>query len=232
MIKKKGQFWYGDFIIGILIIVFIGILFAKSIIDIPQRESDLQLISQNAVTIANLLMSPGVNSVNWKNSEGKIGIVEKGKVNFVWLSEFLNLVESTQAYDGYQTAKLLFGTSYDFSVYFERKNGEVYNNKAYGGIDDLNQLQNLSAENIVRLSRVVYFDGTGDQIGEVMKMNLVVWDFGTEKLTSQVVCNNAQNCELCIALEILIPDYRIGCQSEWTLCSQHYPPKDPAKCPF
>jgi hypothetical protein len=212
---KRGQFWYIDFIIGILVIAFIGILFARSIIDIPQKEGDLQLLTNDAINIGNLLMSPSINNGGWINGQGKIGLVEDGKVNLVWLDDFLRLVETGDSFQGYSTAKYLLGVDFDFAVYFERKNGQIYNNKAYGGVDDIQQLLNLEAENIVKLIRVVYFDDNNDGEGELLKMNIVVWDYGREKLTSEIVCSNAEQYNFCIALDVLLPDYYNGCQCEW-----------------
>ena len=216
---KKGQFWYADFVIGILVIAFITVLFAKSVVDVPERGSKLNLLSQDATTIGNLLMSPGIDSKKWVNGDGKIGIVENGKVNHVLLDDFTKLVETGgEKQEGYQKARQLLGTSYDFSVYFQKKDGIILNNKAYGGIDDIGQLQDLAAENIVRLNRVAYFDGTGDNIGEIYTMVLVVWDYGKEKMTSQKVCTNAESKGLCNVLCIFLPDYLKGCQRDWNKC--------------
>ena len=223
-LTKKGQFWYADFVMGILVIAFIAVLFAKAVVDVPERESNLNIITQDAVTVANLLMSPGVDSANWKNGKGKIGLVRGGKVNYQWYSDFTALVESGSNQQGYQMARQLLGTKYDFAVYFKKKDGSVYGNRAYGGIDDIEQLQALEAENIIRAHRVVYFDGTGDNIGEMYTMVLVVWDYGKEKLTSKRVCENAESLGLCAVLCGVLPDYSQGCQSEWGKCLGVTPP--------
>ncbi len=227
---KKGQFWYADFVVGLLVIAFITVLFARAVVDVPEKESGIRLLHQDAITIASLLMSPGVDSANWINGQGKIGLVQNGKINYLWFNDFISLITKTNP-DGYQKARQLFGTNYDFSVYFQKKDASILGNKAYGGMADVGQLQNLEAENIVRVNRVVYFDETGDNIGEVYTMHVVVWDLGTEKRTSKKVCENANNCGLCNVLGIFIPDYLAGCRSEHGLCNLPYPAKDPAKCP-
>ena len=214
-LKKRGQFWYADFVMGVLVIAFIAVLFAKAVVDVPERESSLNVITQDAVTVANLLMSPGVDSANWKNGKGKIGLVQRGKVNYQWYNDFTSLVESGSDQQGYQMARQLLGTKYDFAVYFQKKDGGIYGNRAYGGIDDIQQLQALEAENIVKAHRVVYFDGTGDAIGEVYIMAVVVWDYGKEKLTSKKVCENAQTYGFCPLLCNVLNDYLRGCQTEW-----------------
>lgn len=213
--KKRGQFWYADFVMGILVIAFIAVLFAKAVVDVPERESSLNVITGEAVTISNLLMSPGVDSGNWRNGRGKIGLVQGGKVNAQWYNDFIALVESGSNQQGYQMARQLLGTKYDFAVYFQRRDGGVYGNRVYGGIDDIQQLQDLEAENIIRVHRVAYFDGTGDNIGEVYTLVVIVWDYGTEKLTSQRVCSNAQNFGFCGVLCNVLNDYFRGCQTEW-----------------
>jgi len=210
--KRRGQLWYVDFIIGVLVIAFIGVLFAKTIIDVPQRETDLQVLGSDALTISNLLMSPALQSSQWVNGQGKIGLVDDGKINRAWLNNFLTLVESE---NGYDTSRQLFGTNFDYGLYFERKDGTVLNNKVYGGVDSLDQLSNLKAENLLALNRVVYVDDDGDGLGDVAKMVLLVWDYGDEKITHQRICQRIEQEDLCLLIQDLFPGYHRGCQCEW-----------------
>ena len=215
---KKAQFWYADFIIGMLVVVFIAVLFAKAVVDVPERGSELNMLSNDAVSIAGILMSPGVDSENWINGRGKIGLVEDGKVNATWLDDFSELVEFGSGDEGYQKAREMLGAKYDFGFYFQDKKSKILNEKAYGGIDDGSQLQGLSAENIVRVNRVVYFDNTEDGVGEIYTLVLFVWDYGKEKKTSQKICTNADSNGLCGVLCVFIPDYAKACASEWGKC--------------
>jgi len=61
--KKRGQFWYGDFMIAMLVMIVIGIIFANTIVDIPQRENNLDAMIDDGVNIANFLLSDGYEMV-------------------------------------------------------------------------------------------------------------------------------------------------------------------------
>lgn len=227
---RKAQFWYADFVIGVLVIGFIAVLFAITIVDVPEKTGQINILSGDAAMISNLLMSPGIDNSQWVNGQGKIGLVKDGKVNNIWLNDFLKLVEQTNPSNGYQIAKSMLGTEHDFAIYFQDKNGNVFNSKAYGGIDDLGQLGNLNAENIVRINRIVYFDDNNDGYGQVVNMVVIAWDYGEEKRTSKVVCENANNCGFCGILGVLLADYKQGCVDEWSYCDGT-PAGDPALCP-
>ena len=212
---KKAQFWYADFVIGVLVIGFIAVLFAITIVDVPEKTGQINILSKDAAMISNLLMSPGIDNAQWVNGQGKIGLVKDGKVNKMWLNDYLKLVEQTNPGNGYQIAKSMLGTEHDFAIYFQGKKGNVFNSKAYGGIDEPGQLDKLNAENIIKINRIVYFDDNNDGYGQVVNMVVIVWDYGLEKRTSKVVCENAQSNNLCGALCLFIPDYAKGCQTEW-----------------
>ena len=213
--KKRGQFWYGDFMIAMLVMIVLGIIFANSIVEIPQRESDLEKISDDGFTIANSLLSEGYDMPNWKNSNGRIGFMTNGKVDVDKLNEFASLVGTSR---GYLVSQFLFGTSYQYAFYFEDSKGNVINQRAYGGVAKKDELDNVNAENIFRIVRVVYLDNNKDGKGELVKMHLVVWDIGKEYRTSKIVCQNAQSFNFCGFLNSLVPDYRYGCCDEWSLC--------------
>ena len=212
---KRGQFWYGDFMVAMLVVIVLGIIFANSIVDIPQRESNLDKISDDGFTIANSLLSEGYDMPNWKNSNGRIGIVTNGKIDADKLNEFVSLTGTSR---GYLISQFLFGTNYQYAFYFEDNEGAIVNQRAYGGVAKKEDLDIIDSENIFRIVRVVYLDNNKDGKGEIVRMHLVVWDKGKEYRTSKVVCQNAQNFNFCGFLNNLVPDYRYGCCDEWALC--------------
>ncbi len=213
--KKRGQFWYGDFMIAMLVIIVIGIIFANSIVDIPERESDLDNMLDDGFNIANSLLSEGYDIANWRNGNGRIGITTDNKIDVDKLDEFSSLVETNR---GYLISKFLFGTNYDYAFYFEDKDGNVINGRTYGGVALKDDLDIVEAENMFRMVRIVFLDNNKDGKGELVKMHLAVWDVGKEYTTSQRVCQNAENFNFCGFLEELVPQYRLGCCNEWKLC--------------
>ncbi|MBS3153595.1 hypothetical protein J4426_03470 [Candidatus Woesearchaeota archaeon] len=213
--EKRGQFWYGDFMLAMLVMIVIGIIFANSIVDIPQRESDLDKMVDDGANIANSLLSDGYDIANWRNGNGRIGISSSGKIDTIKLDELATLVETSR---GYLISKFLLGTSYDYAFYFEDKQGSIINGRAYGGIALKEDLNIVDAENIFRMVRIVFLDNNRDGKGELVKMHLAVWDIGKEFTTSKNVCQNAENFNFCGFLDNLVPEYRRGCCNEWEFC--------------
>ena len=50
---KKAQFWYADFLLGLLILFFITYIFSRVIIDLNTREDKIQELVNDATSIAN-----------------------------------------------------------------------------------------------------------------------------------------------------------------------------------
>ena len=45
---KKAQFWDADFVIGVLVIGFIAVLFAITIVDVPEKTGQLNKLQSHA----------------------------------------------------------------------------------------------------------------------------------------------------------------------------------------
>ena len=155
IMKKRGQFWYGDFMIAMLVIIVIGIIFANTIVDIPQRESNLDNMIDDGVNIANSLLSEGYDMPNWRNGNGRIGINTDSKIDVNKLDTFSSLVDTNR---GYLISKFLFGTDYDYVFYFEDKDGNIVNERSYGGVARSEDLEIVSALNMFRMIRIVFLD--------------------------------------------------------------------------
>ena len=217
IMKKRGQFWYGDFMIAMLVMIVIGIIFSNTIVDIPQRESNLDNMIDDGVNIANSLLSEGYDMPNWRNGNGRIGINTDSKIDVNKLDTFSSLVDTNR---GYLISKFLFGTDYDYVFYFEDKDGNIVNERSYGGVARSEDLEIVSALNMFRMIRIVFLDNNQDGKGELVKMHIVLWDVGKEYTTSQRVCQNAENFNFCGFLNELVPSYRLGCCNEWRLCGE------------
>ncbi|MEK6835801.1 MAG: hypothetical protein AABX55_02150 [Nanoarchaeota archaeon] len=169
---KKAQFWYADFLLGLLILFFITYIFSRVIIDLNTREDKIQELVNDATSIANSFTSTGYLSYNeWFNRQGRIGFVENGKVINEKLEDFERMLNN----NGYEISQFLLGTSNNYIIYFEDKNTNIVENKVYGKFNNINELNELEVENLIRITRFVYYDNNEDNLGELVRMNILVW---------------------------------------------------------
>ena len=155
---KKGQLWYGDFAIGIFIIILISVIFYFVLFDIGNVNSQVDELELHVENIANYLMSEGYG--NWDNKEGKIGIVINNKIDNDLKNAFYNLPHSD--------SKEMFGLiTVDYSAFITTKTGvEILNG------EDVNT---IIAENLIRIDRLVFYDENEDGTGEIVKLSVVVY---------------------------------------------------------
>lgn len=216
MQNKKGQFWYGDFLIGLFILMVISVVFVVTITDINAREDVLQSLIDDGTTISNSLMSQGyLTAEEWKLEEGRIGFVEDGKVNNEKLAYF-----ATIATFDYRTSQYLLGTRNNYAVYFEDKDGQIIDDAMYGRVNSLQELNNLGVENLVRFTRFVYYDNDNDGDGEIVKLILLIWETDIITITNELTCQRAENTQigqtnLCYPLFILYEEYARSCCREY-----------------
>jgi len=171
MKAKKGQFWYTDFLLALFILMIISTLFIVTIVDLNTREDTLQGLIEDGITISNSLMSEGYDVKEWKNGKGRIGIIKDSKVNRANLDEIDSLSQSD-----YETSQYLFGIRNNYAFYFEDKERNV--DKLYGKVYDLDDLNNLGVENLIKFTRFVHYDNNiiPDGKGEIVKMIVLVWE--------------------------------------------------------
>src|SRR3989344_32498 len=181
---KKAQFWYADFLLGLLVLFIITFIFNRVIIDLNLREDKIQELVNDGNAISSSLMSPGyLGYTQWSasNPNGRIGLVENGKVINGKLNNFKQLLLTAGIPSGYNKSRILLGTKNDYLMYFEDKNAniitDIAGNKVYGALSDASKINQIGAENIVRFTRFVYYDNNNDGKGELVKMNILVWAF-------------------------------------------------------
>ena len=168
--EKRGQFWYTDYLIGLLVFMVIGFLFFRTVVDISSNNAVMDDLVETGITISNVLMSEGYLYNQWGDGEGRIGFVNNGKVNLSSYNNFTTLVSTP---DNYETSKYLIGTKYDYVTYFEYENGTIIQNTVAGKYNDLNLITN--AEAIIKFVRFVWYDQDGDNKGKVVKLVVEVW---------------------------------------------------------
>jgi len=162
--KKRGQFWYSDFMIGIIIMMTIGLLFFSTIFKLYESNDKIGELISDGVLISDYFMSSGYDSENWGSGNGRIGFVDNGKVN--------ENFENFQLLD-YDTSKFLLGIHYDYVVYFEDSLGNFLDlgeddfiGYEIGGIE---QIELIDTDHMVKLARFVYYGG------DIQKMVVVLW---------------------------------------------------------
>jgi hypothetical protein len=137
MMELKAQAWGFDLMVGLMIFLFGVLFFYLYVINIPLTEEDeYDTLRDEAVVIANSLMSEG-SPANWdQNNVVRIGLLSNSRVNESKWSEFDSL--------DYQRARGLFRVVNDFYVYF----GGDYSGGVGAAIDSTN-------ESVARVTRVV-----------------------------------------------------------------------------
>lgn len=155
---KKAQFWYADFLIGLLILVFISILFIKTITDLNTKEDTIQNLLNDGISISNSFMSKGYLSDQWVNTQGRIGIADNGKINNI---DFNNLKALN-----YKTSKTLLGVSNDYAIYIEYTDGSISDWYSKPGIFSIS---GINSDSIIKVTRFAYYNG------RLAKLVIVVW---------------------------------------------------------
>ena len=53
---KRAQFWYGDFLFAVLILIIIGFLFVYAMLDLSNKNNNFDVLIDEAVSISNILL--------------------------------------------------------------------------------------------------------------------------------------------------------------------------------
>src|SRR3989344_4103001 len=131
--NKRGQIWYGDFIIGLLVITILTVAFYYVLYDIGNANSEIDNLEVNIESLANNLMSDGYGS--WTTAisigglkkegelmyDGKIGLVKNSRIDGNLIGKFKNLSKQqmfTNRVDAYSFTKTMLGLSeYEYSAF-------------------------------------------------------------------------------------------------------------------
>ncbi|MFH1209811.1 MAG: hypothetical protein V1663_03410 [archaeon] len=181
--KKRGQFWYSDYLIGIMVFMVIGFLFFRTFVDVSTSNSLMENLIDDGISISNSFMSSGYLPDYWDDAvpDGRIGFVDNGKLNIDFYQNFTNLIVQGD----YEKSKYLIGTRYDYIVYFEDENGNPIENNGIlmvlGKYSSLTELNNANADAIVKIIRFVWVDEYETPIanpndkGRILRMVVIVW---------------------------------------------------------
>ena len=167
---KKAQFWYGDFLVAVLILMIIGMLFVTSIKDITPRNEILKELILEASDISSTLMSEGYGTINdWNNGMGTIGLITNYKLDIGKLGNFLNL--------DYNNQRAMLGTINNVWIYLADRNGDIvgnYDNSDKIGIQ-INSVSDIPAKNLVHIKRFVFWEGDDENPSDIYILGVVIW---------------------------------------------------------
>jgi hypothetical protein len=162
---KKGQFWYGDFLVAVLILMIIGMLFVTSIRDITSRNEIIKELIIEASDVSSLLMSKGYNIDGWSDYKGTLGFMSDNIFDFDKFYSFLVL--------DYGTQKVMLGTRYNAWIYLEDRNGEIKESNNDAILNSLgliiNSVSDISSNNLVHIKRFVFYEN------DIHVLGVVVW---------------------------------------------------------
>jgi len=180
---KRGQFWYMDFIVGLLIIISVSLIFVAVTKEISINQYNANQLINTGVEISNVFMSNGDEMDKWAETppRGRIGLVTDYKIDMRKLAKFEELIESSLE-TGYKKSKYLLGIREDYVMYFEylyvdsedpQQTRTIKRSRIYGkpNVDpDQIEYQNI------RIVRYVYYDPPEEEIGgQIARMVVVVW---------------------------------------------------------
>ena len=161
---KKAQFWYGDFLVAVMILMIIGMLFVVSIRDLTSRNEILKDLTLEASDISSILMAEGYGTPDeWSEGIGTIGFIANNKFDEAKFNSFNELSFAKQ--------RAMLGTYNKVWVYIEDRNGEIgdLHNLEYTSINEIN------TNNLVHLKRFIFYDDNDDGKGDIYILGVVVF---------------------------------------------------------
>ncbi len=158
--SKKAQFWYGDFLIAVLILIVIGLLFVVSMRDITSRNEVLKDLIMDASDISSTLMGEGYGMDEWDENQGAIGLITDYEFdNNKW--------ESFSGPEGLEEnqQRVMLGTLNNVWIYLKSRDGVIIKTN----LEDVESIENIEADNLVHIQRFVFYEG------DIYTLGVVVW---------------------------------------------------------
>lgn len=174
-IKIKSQIFYLDFLLGLSIFLIIFLIAIN--LTLKEKNND-SIILREAEKLSNYLLSEGIPK-NWSNetlyNEEVIflGILSNESLDINKLNNFILLCDQNYSY-----VKNSFSLKSDFYLFFEDTNSNIINLSSFDS--SFNFSSNYlckykeDKENFITFIRYVIY--RHDNIAEILKMNVVVYD--------------------------------------------------------
>jgi hypothetical protein len=158
--KKNGQVWYTDFMIGILIFVLVIFIYYAYAHNVTEDPSDISTdLVMEAKSISSSLVMQGSPS-DWNKTNVEIIGLTNGDQRIVQekLDAFANMT--------YSEIKTKLRTPYDYYIYFEDVDGNIV---PIGDKDGIGLQSTNSTDNLVAITRIVIYNS------ELTGMVVHVW---------------------------------------------------------
>lgn len=133
-LRKKGQFWYMDFIMAIIIMSVISLLFIKTVIGMTETKNLLDDILIDAQEISENLISKGILG------DGRKEVVQQQAFDYSHEDQPLPATDAVQAERIYSKQKKKLGTNKEFYIYLN-DGATIHNNLNNGGAVGIGALQ-------------------------------------------------------------------------------------------
>ena len=165
---KRGQFWYGDFLVAVLILMIIGVLFVTSITDITSRNEILKELILEASDISSTLMSEGNNIEGWDDEppQGTAGFITSNNFDADKFEVFAQLSNANQ--------RVMLGTRNNVWIYLSDREGDIKKESSNG---EYSSLGDITSKNLVHIKRFVFYDEdeAGPVKGDIYTLGVVLW---------------------------------------------------------
>lgn len=176
MFKKKSQVWYTDFMVGLLIFIIALVIYYEYSTNLSKQEKGLlDEILADAKSISSSLVSAGYPS-DWNSGDvERIGLTNNDqRINNEKLEEFYGMT--------YNTSRRLFGTRFDYFIFFKNENNSIMNIEGECGVGSPNVAVEESEGNcisvnitanptkLVRIKRLLVYNS------DVVGMEVYVWE--------------------------------------------------------
>lgn len=173
--NKRGQFWYADFMVAVLIMMVIGLLFVATIRDLTSRNEIIKELVLDASDISTVLLSEGSGDrFDWGLGKGTVGLLTDYKFD-------INKMDNLNTLN-YNQQKIMFGTFNNIWIYLSDKQGNIKESNNLNIQRELNffinDISDLGehADNIVHIKRFVFYDENQDGKGDIHILGVVVWN--------------------------------------------------------
>ena len=157
--KKRGQIWYSDFIVAVLIFSLALTLYYSHITNLSIREEAImEELMADGKSISSTLISGG-SPTNWTDATViRIGITNNDyRINQTKIDDFYAME--------YSTAHNLFGTRFNHYIFFENSTGNRIN---ITGGETIGTAPS-DHERLIQITRFLIYES------EIIKMNVQVW---------------------------------------------------------
>ncbi|MEA3513880.1 MAG: hypothetical protein U9R34_00200 [Nanoarchaeota archaeon] len=157
--KKRGQIWYSDFIVAVLIFSLALMLYYSHITNSSmQEDAIMEELVADGKSISSALISGG-SPTNWTNTTViRIGITNNDhRINQTKIDEFYAME--------YLTAHRLFGTRFNHYIFFENSTGNRIN--ITGG--ETIGTEPSDHKRLIQITRFMIYES------EIIKMKVQIW---------------------------------------------------------